>query len=170
MSAVSDSSPLILYAAIGRLDVLRVVFTDVVVPPAVWDEVVTEGAGRPGTTSIPRMSWIHRRELQDDEPARLLRAELGRGEAEAIALADELSQPAPLLLDDRKGRRFALARGLSIIGSAGVLVLAKDRGHLAIIRPLLDELRSAGLYLDEAVVRELLSLAGETPSGSQISR
>ncbi|MEA2583347.1 MAG: hypothetical protein QOF33_1432 [Thermomicrobiales bacterium] len=46
MPAVSNGSPLNLYAAIGRLDILRDVFTQVAVPSAVWEEVVIKGTGR----------------------------------------------------------------------------------------------------------------------------
>ena len=105
--AVSNSSPLILYAGIGRLDLLGRVFTEVIVPPAVWEEVVAEGAGRPGAVEVARMPWIRRRALDHQGTALALLSELGPGEAEAIALRLKLGQPGPLLLDDRKGRRIA---------------------------------------------------------------
>lgn len=160
MPAVSDSSPLILYAGIDRLNLLHEVFGDVFVPTAVWDEVVTAGADRRGV-AIARMPWIHCRALALRSFAGTLLGELGLGEAEAISLAMELSGPVPILLDDRKGRRFARDFGLPLIGSAGVLVLAKDRGLIPAVRPLLGQLRGSGLYLSDAATVELLTLAGE---------
>ena len=145
MIAVSDSSPLILYAGIGRLDLLGRIFAEVIVPSAVWEEVVAEGAGRPGAVEVARMPWIRRRALDRQETARALLPELGLGEAEAIALCLELGHPGPLLLDDRKGRRIAREPGIAVVGSAGVLVVAKDRGIVSAVHPLLDELGSAGL-------------------------
>ena len=161
MIAVSDSSPLILYAGIGRLDLLGRVFSEVSVPPAVWEEVVAEGAGRPGAVEVARMPWIRRRVLDHQGTALSLLSELGPGEAEAIALRLELGQPGPLLLDDRKGRRIARERGIAVVGSAGVLVVAKDRGLISAVHPLLDELRSAGLYLSGTAADELLAIAEE---------
>ena len=52
MPAVSDSSPLILYARIGRLDLLADTYGEIAVPPAVWAEVVTEGANRSGESEL----------------------------------------------------------------------------------------------------------------------
>lgn len=56
--AISDSSPLILYAAIGRFHLLNAVFDEILIPPAVWDEVVNEGDGRPGSYEAQSANWI----------------------------------------------------------------------------------------------------------------
>jgi len=66
MPAVSDSSPLILLAAVGRLDLLHRIYGKVVVPPTVWREVVEAGSGRPGTADVPRLDWIRRQPLEGD--------------------------------------------------------------------------------------------------------
>ena len=88
---------------------------------------------------------------------------LDLGEAEVIALAIERGGFESVLLDDRDARRVARERGLAVAGSAGVLVLAKDRGVLPEVRPTLDQLRSASLYLSDAAYLEALAAAGEVP-------
>jgi predicted nucleic acid-binding protein len=159
--AVGDSSPLILFAGIGRFDLLREVFGEVVVPPAVWDEVVRQGAGRPGVTEVQSASWILQRDARDEELVRSLSTEVGTGEAQAITLAAQIGEGTTVLLDDRKARRIARSFGLTVIGSAGLLGLAKDRGLISAVRPLLNDLRVAGLYLSEEAARELLLKVGE---------
>jgi predicted nucleic acid-binding protein len=85
-------------------------------------------------------------------PDALLAEELGPGEAEAIALS--VRRHADLLLiDERKGRRIAtLAYKLRVKGTAGVLVLAKRRGLVPAVRPLLETMRTGGYYLAESLI------------------
>ena len=161
MAVISNSSPLILYAKIRRLEILREVFGEVLIPPSVYDEIATQGAGRPGAGVVAAAPWITRRALTDSKVAQALLAELDQGEAEAIALTVELGRHAAILVDDRKGRRLARERSLRVVGSAGALVLAKERGVIASVRPVLDELRSAGLHLSDAAYHEVLALANE---------
>ena len=160
MPAVSNSSPLILLSVINQLDLLHRLYGEVGVPPAVWQEVVEAGRGRAGATEIARLGWVRRQEL----PGGSLRpslAGLDRGEAEAIALADALPRDTALVLDDLPARRMAAGLGLSVTGTGGVLVLAKQEGLIAEVRPLLVALRAAGLYLSNAAARRLLDLAAE---------
>ena len=160
MAAVSNNSPLILFAAIGRLDLFLGLFNEVLIPPAVWREVVTSGTGIFGTDDVQRAGWILQRTLPNREVPHWL-ATLHPGEAEAIALASSLGPAIPLLLDDRRARRVALQAGLDVIGCGGALVLAKKDGHIPSVRPILSDLIAAGLYLGEAARREILDFAGE---------
>lgn len=161
MPVVSNSSPLILYAAVGRVDLLRNLFGELLIPPAVRSELVSAGMGRPGEREVATASWIQVRPPARSPAAHELPDDLDTGEAEAIALALESPPPALLLIDDRVGRREALRRELSVVGTAGILVLAKRRGHVASVRPLLDQLRDAGLYLSEVLYAGVLVEARE---------
>jgi predicted nucleic acid-binding protein len=58
MIVVSDSGPLIYLGAVGQLDILRVLFEHVVVPVAVWREVVDQGAGRSRADAVRSAAWI----------------------------------------------------------------------------------------------------------------
>ncbi|MGB2841411.1 MAG: DUF3368 domain-containing protein [Halobacteriota archaeon] len=64
---------------------------------------------------------------------------IDKGEAETIALAEELNADA-VLIDDLKARKIAKLRGLNITGSIGILLDAKDRGLVSEVKPLLEEL------------------------------
>lgn len=90
----------------------------------------------------------------------MTRATLGDGETETICLALE-AKAERVILDDLPARRLARSLGLRLVGTAGVLFMAKTSGHLAAIRPLLDALRAAGFRLRLDVYKEILKSAGE---------
>jgi len=88
VGAVSDSSTLIHLAAIGRLSLLRDFYERVIIPPAVWREVVEEGRGRAGAREVEEAAlsgWLKVVAPTNEAFARVLKRELD--EAEAIALA-----------------------------------------------------------------------------------
>ena len=161
MPAVSNNSPLIFYAVIGRLELLNETYGEVMVPPAVWRETVAVGAGRPGMSTIRKAPWIRRQIPSDRAMSTPLLTELDAGEAEVIALAIPVWPRITVLLDDLRARRAAEAIGLSVTGSAGALVEAKRLGLIPEVGPILAELRGAGLYLGESAVERTLQLAGE---------
>lgn len=100
---ISDSTPLIALARIGELDLLRAVFSHILIPEAVGEEVARGDA--PGADEVASAAWIKTVEA-DPVLVRQLLLLVDRGEAEAIALAQV--EPRPLLLtDDRKARRVA---------------------------------------------------------------
>ena len=80
------------------------------------------------------------------------------GEAEAIQLATEQNATL-LLIDDRKGRKTAKKRGIHIIGTGGVLIVAKKAGLLAEVSPVLKELASIGYRLSPALCERIIELA-----------
>lgn len=85
MSVVSNASPLINLVRIGQLDLLAQLYGELVVPEAVWHEVVLEGGGQPGAKEVETASWVEVRSVANHELVRALQQELDAGEAEAIA-------------------------------------------------------------------------------------
>lgn len=85
-------------------------------------------------------------------------ASLGSGEKEVLGLEapDHL-----LVLDDRDARRHAVAAGLEVTGTLGILVLVKERGLLDSIRPALDRLQALRFRLRTETYRAALDLADE---------
>lgn len=160
MIVVSDTSPIINLAAIGKLDLLHVLYGEVFIPNAVYREIASF-ADQPGASEVQTLNWIARRTCEREDLVRALRGELDEGEAEAIALAVEM-QADLLLIDERAGRRAATRLGLERIGLLGVLLEAKQQGHLNALAPLLDALRQeAGFWISESLRHRVLELAGE---------
>src|SRR5438270_426415 len=85
-------------------------------------------------------------------------ATISQGQAARLL---DLAADIPILLDDRAARRTARALGLHVYGSAGVLGLAKERGLIPAVRPVLDRLRAAGLYLSDRIYADILAQAQE---------
>lgn len=158
---VSNAGPLITLAKIKRFSLLKELFGCIVVPQAVFDEVVHHGAGEPGAQETNDADWIETRPAKDDFAVSVLREDVGAGESEAIVLAQELGADL-LLLDDALARRKAERVGLTVIGTLGVLLLAKHGGLLAAVDPVLDELRQTDFRASARVYQEVLTKAGET--------
>lgn len=138
---VSDTSVINYLAGVGQMELLRVEFREIVVPPAVWRELHAK-PNLPATVaadSARESGWLL---IQQPKPSQLLNqlfADLDPGEAEAIALAWEL-KPATVLLEETEGRAAARRLGLPVIGTVGILAGARQTGRLPRIRPLLDRL------------------------------
>lgn len=161
MAVVSNSSPLILFAAIERFDLLEAVFGRLLIPPEVWNEVVERGNDRPGIKEVRSSAWLQVVPLADDRIAYQFLTRLDSGEAHAIALCIERPDVEALVIDDFAGRRLARSIGLDVVGSAGVLVRAKERGIIRQVKPLLDDLVNAGLYMSESAITQALDAADE---------
>ncbi len=86
---------------------------------------------------------------------------MGAGEREAIALALAISADF-VVLDDLSGRRVATSLGLDVTGSAGLLLRANDLGLIQSVRPDLDAMMAAGLYISTRLYHEILEAAGES--------
>ena len=110
MIVVCNTSPIIALACAGQLDVLRAVYSQIVVPDAVFEEITVTGASLPGAHEVAEGTWIKRQPARNAPLVTALRLELDAGEAEAIALAAESSADL-ILLDERIGRRAAQRLG-----------------------------------------------------------
>jgi|SRR5829696_1554022 predicted nucleic acid-binding protein len=163
MVAAADASPLILFARAGRLTLIAEVFDEVWIPPRVAGESFRNDPTRPGAIALTSVlgDWLREVPVSENALTTARAAGAGRGEAEAIGLA--LEHSLPLIIDDRLGRRAAQSLGVTIIGSAGVLLLAKRLGLLDEVRPTLDDLRAQGLRLSSSIYRQVLAAAGEPP-------
>jgi hypothetical protein len=151
-AVVADTSPLIALHQVGHLSVLKSLFVEVQIPPAVAREVAP---------SLPELvPWIVVRELAHPIASDVLRASLGPGESEALGLALELKADA-VILDDRPARRLALGLGLPVVGTMGILLRAKQTSLIPAVRPLLEKLLDVGFRLSPAIRDKVLTDAGE---------
>lgn len=161
MRVISNTSPIINLAAIGQLGLLRDLFGEVVIPQAVFDEIVIRGEGKPGALEVAARTWFHIETVQDQALVQALLGDLHAGEAEALALAVE-SKPDVVLLDERRARETAQRFGLPYTGLLGVLEQAKREGLVPVIRPLLDDLQhKAGFWINTALYTHILRRVGE---------
>lgn len=155
---IADTGPLLALARVEMLPVLAALFHRVILPDAVLEECLAKpdrldaerirqavNSGVLTVTATPQT----RQQLSD----------LDRGEQAAIELA--LQKHGCLLMDERRGRRVAKALHLKVVGTLGILLLAKSQGKISEVSPLLHGLRTSGYFLDESLAAEVLRLAGE---------
>lgn len=143
---VSDTSTLIHLAAIGRLALLKTYYQRIIIPPAVWREVVEHGKARAGAIEVRQAhqaGWIEVVSPTDVALLRLLKRDLDDGESGVIALAVE-RQASLVLLDESDAQRTADLYGLSKTGIIGLLIRAKREGHLDSLEAELDNLVNQG--------------------------
>jgi len=157
---ISNTSPLQYLYQAEALSLLPQLFGEICVPEAVNAELQ---AGRQRNVSLPDpevLPWLRVRPVQ--QPALLpLVAHLGDGEKEVLALGLEILGSL-LLLDDRDARRYAGALALKVSGTLGILLLAKERGKLDAVRPVLDRLDALRFRLHATTRQAVLRLAKES--------
>jgi predicted nucleic acid-binding protein len=123
---ICNTSPLLYLFQVGQLSLLHGLYGEIFVPLAVESELRAGAALGCLAPDVSQHAWLHVQPLLDRSLLPEV-ADLGPGEAEAIALA--LSNPGSLLiLDDSLGRETSRRRGLTYTGTLGVLVRRKRRG------------------------------------------
>lgn len=161
MLIVSDTSPIINLAAINHLYLLPELFSRIIIPQIVYQEIVIDGAGEPGSDDIQTAKWVEVQSCTNQDIINLLNNELDPGEAEAIALAIELNADY-LLIDEKDGRQKALDYHLKPLGVLGILLRAKEARLISTISPLMDRLRSeAGFYIHQSLYDQVKRIAKE---------
>ena len=159
MRIVCNSTVLIALSRIEHLWLLEKLFGRLIIPTAVYTDVVKRGSGKPGARDVAEAGWIHAEQVRDTSFVEELSSVLHRGEAEAIALAKEIGANL-IILDDMLARSAARTGGLNVVGTLGLLRQAKVKGLVTELKPLLDNLKSAGFYMGDEYY-EILEDAGE---------
>lgn len=167
MTLVVNSGPLISLARIGQLDLLPLLFDEIVSPRAVFEEV-TQDLKLPGAVEIAEAAWLRTMEVSDRDAVDRLYVWLDAGESEVLVLAQELGGTAAI--DERRGRNLAAALGVPQTGTVGILLLAKRRGVIPAITPLLDQLGANGIHLSPRLYEDARRLAGELSSSNARGR
>lgn len=161
MIIVSDTSALGNLAIVDQLNLLQDIYSTVVIPDMVAQEI--SNATSPRIRAILNLEWVQIQHIKNQPMVDALQqnSNLDSGESHAIVLAIE-QQADELLIDERRGRREATKLGISIIGILGVLILAKRRGLILQVQPILDALiEEAGFRVSPQLYTQVLSQADE---------
>lgn len=159
---VTDTGPLIIYARTGNLPVLRGVADCIVLTQTVLHEC-TRNAWQPGAAVIlDALAHGHLTTVPDVTTDATGKASLAPGKKSAINYAlTQDPQHCRLLMDAVRGRAVARHLGLGVIGSAGLLVVAKKMGLLAQVKPVIESWQQSGYWIDKAVVNSVLQAVTE---------
>ncbi len=160
MIVVSDTTPISELAKVGQLNILVELYGQVIIPQEVYDELTT--GNHPAVNVVPFLDWLEVYPVDDAQQIKTLQSKTGLhlGESAAMILAEQLNADQ-LLIDERAARRFALACKLPVIGTVGILVLAKQRGLLESVKDALDALIANGTRISNQLYQQALVLAQE---------
>ena len=161
MTAVSDSSPLIILTKLGCIGFLPRLFARLYISVEVHHEIVIAGAGLPGASETAKAEWIEVKPLQNQAALATSQRKyaLGPGEMSTILLAKELLA-SPVLLDDHKARKLAKTEGLEILGSVGLLETFYHQGYLSDLRAAFQKLLAHNVYVDRRLLNRRLQALG----------
>ncbi|MBR6154267.1 MAG: DUF3368 domain-containing protein [Treponema sp.] len=161
MTIISDTTPIISLIKINRIDLLEKLFGEVLIPEAVFKELITNTVFENEARIVKSSTFLKIQAVQNIKALKILQAASGLddGESEAIILADELKSDV-LIIDERKGRKVAQNLGIPITGTIGILIQAHDEKMLSSeeIKMYLEQLKNSNIRLSENLIQEALSL------------
>jgi uncharacterized protein len=155
---VSDAGPIVVFARIGRLSLLRDVTGTMLIPDAVHSEIFVRKGAMPGASEVAQATWIQRVSVAVRSIVDRMPKVLHEGEREAIAFAKE--RGAQLLIDEIRARRAASVQGVEVIGTLRILEHAKRSGHIDLVRPVIAQMQSQGYRFDRARILRFLEIIG----------
>lgn len=160
MHIISNTTPISNLIRIQQLPLLTALFGEVWIPEAVAHEL-DRGAKILGAwQDAPGSQALRIAKPLDGPFLRQLESVLHAGEAAAIALAVE-TKAELLLMDELEGRRVALYHSISLSGTLGILLKARQRGLVEHLAPLIDALQSSNFRIHPELRRQVLRAAGE---------
>ena len=153
---ISNTTPIINFAEIEQIELLKSLFGTVVIPPAVEKEVLAKVTPFPRASSVVGQGSFPIIAPTDELLVKGLSASVHPGEAECIALAME--RPGSLLLlDDLAARETAKANGCAFIGTVGILIQANRSGLIGDLAPFFRDLRTkARFWLADSFTDQIL--------------
>jgi predicted nucleic acid-binding protein len=159
---VSNTTPIVCFLKLGRLDILKNIFNEIIISQAVYAEVTAKPDEAEAITALTESGLFKTRPVENKFAVSLLQKQIGLdlGESESIVLAQELKAEL-LLMDERKGRRVAAENGISISGTLDVLIKAKQMNLVKEIRPLLNELITKDIRIGNNLLKKVLESVNE---------
>jgi len=157
---ISDSSALISLLSVEKLDILGKLFETVMIPEAVYNEVFNK---KVSNLDLKKTKFLQIEKVTDRKMVKLLKMQLGYGESEVIALALEKGIDR-VIIDDKQARKVADKLGLKVIGTLGILILAKEKQVIKEVRPLvLSMMEKINFRIDRALLNKILGILNEKP-------
>jgi len=163
MTFICNAGPIIALAKIDQLPLLRELADTLLIPTTVFHEMLAKPGADADRIIEATESFLH----VTDQPksiapvVELATRQLDAGEKQVIALASSTPAPLTVVLDDAASRRVAGRLGYPLLGFVGILFIAKHRGLVPVVTPLLNEARNQGYWLSDELLRTAKSIAEE---------
>lgn len=158
MIVVSNATPIITLASINQIDILKHFFDKIYIPQAVYDEIKSKKAY--GYQEIDD-EFFQVRNIEDTFAQNILLNDLDLGEAQTIVLAKELNADI-VLIDETIGYNIANSQELNVKRTLSFLIVAKEKGFIDEVKPLLDQMIDNGRWISRKVYLDVLEFCGES--------
>ena len=157
---VVNTTPIIALSHLGKLSLLGAIYGEVTIPSAVREEVFAKEDSICVSEFFKNEKYIKVRDIENTLAKSLFKSQLHSGEVEVMILAKELSADL-VIIDDANAKKYAEYLGLTVTGTLGVLLRAKELGLIEKLKPYVDNMRNDDIFLSDRVVNYCLKLAGE---------
>jgi predicted nucleic acid-binding protein len=156
---IVDTTPVVILAKIGQLDLLTDLAREVLLPSPVLREIRNGPASDPARRAV-ESGWGTVVAVRYIRVAVHSVGLLGLGEQSVLTLA--LKRPGSrVILDDGQARRAARRLGLPVAGTVGVLMEARRRELISSVAPLFHAIQAAGCYVEDDILRQSAASLGE---------
>jgi len=157
VTTVSNTTPIISLSAIGKVEILRDLFQEIIIPEAVYEEIkAKKGYGY----NAVDYAFVKVQSVQAKNHELLLSSRLDLGEAETIVLADEI-RASNVIIDENLGYMIAKEYNLNVIRTLSILLKAKEEKIIPELKPLIEQMILKGRWYSKRVYHSFLKKAGE---------
>ncbi|MDY2840912.1 MAG: DUF3368 domain-containing protein [Treponema sp.] len=157
---IVNSTPIILLSNINQLELLKQLYETITIPQAVYDEVTAKPDSACQNLKN-HFDWIKVEKTRNPIQKKMYEAKLHDGEVEVMILAQEEPKADLVILDDNSAKKTAKFLELSVTGTLGVLVKAKQLNYIEKVKPLMDALIANGFFVTQNVYSMVLEQTGE---------
>ena len=154
---VVNTTPFIALCHVNRLEILKELYGQVIIPDAVYREISVKSDSVCKKMVDEALDWIHIESIRDQLAKAMYKTQLHDGEVEVMILSKELAADV-----DANAKKHAKYLGLPVTGTLGVLIKAKQNGFIKELKPILLQLKEKGIYISQNLVELCLKQAGES--------
>jgi len=151
LKIVSNTTPIITLLRISKLDLLKEVCGEIIIPYGVYEEIEI-GKEKYYYSDLKKYKWI---EIIKLEKTNELNLDLDKGELETILLAKEINADL-IIMDEKLGRRYAKYYGLNVIGTIGIIMKAREKGIIEDIETVLSDIKKSGIWINDKLIADIL--------------
>lgn len=151
LRVIVNSTPLLTLGKIGKLEILREMYQEIIIPQAVYKEVTKKEDTASKAVLSACHDWIKVQTIKNEDEYAMYRAKLHAGEVEVMILAQQVPKADLVIIDDMAARKTAEFLKLPLSGTIGVLIKAKQKGFISEVMPIIDELEKNGFFISQRV-------------------
>lgn len=157
---IVNTTPLIALCHVGQLDVLKKIYGEALIPPAVYQELSEKKESLCKKQVDNSLNWIHVEKIENQMAKSMFKAQLHDGEVEVKILAKEKNADL-VIIDDANAKKHAKYLKLPVTGTLGVLIKAKRQGYIRELKPIIQEMIDKNIYISENLTKLCLEQVNE---------